>query len=205
MQRNLWRILDEMRTKDYATYVARATQEKYKMSRYYPAYARQVHEMRFPEDDEDFSIDRHLKELARSMADGQPEESQADDEDEEIIMGRSTQSDRCPLTLMPMQEPYKSMVCNHRFERAAIIEHIQRHAHRQSNNGTVSCPVPGCPKRFRLQDLTLDQALLRRRRNLQQRQENRESAADRSEGEGNGDDEAATHGQADDDDEGDIV
>mmetsp|Transcript_14007 Transcript_14007/g.32571 ORF Transcript_14007/g.32571 Transcript_14007/m.32571 type:complete len:281 (-) Transcript_14007:1467-2309(-) len=74
--------------------------------------------------------------LCRQLGDDQ-------DEDDELAVvqtaASANQSDskiKCPLTMAVMDDPVRSRVCKHSFQRAAIFEYLRR--------GKKRCPVPGC-------------------------------------------------------------
>ena len=76
-------------------------------------------------------------ELCRQLGDDDP------DQDDELAVVRGESSNRmsdskikCPLTMAVMDDPVRSKVCKHSFQRAAISEYLRR--------GNRRCPVPGC-------------------------------------------------------------
>ncbi|PBP17744.1 hypothetical protein BUE80_DR011301 [Diplocarpon rosae] len=105
-----------------------------------------------------------------------------DDSDDEIEMVGATVNYKCPLTFLYIKEPLKSTVCNHVFEKKAIVDYVnQSGAHFTNQNQgnrisekTVECPQTGCDKRVGLHNLEEDPLFIR--------QLNRELAARRREG-----------------------
>lgn len=59
------------------------------------------------------------------------------DDDEEVAVSRENISVNCPLTLLPMNEPYRSRKCPHVFEKAAILDYLPF-------RGELQCPQTGC-------------------------------------------------------------
>lgn len=66
-------------------------------------------------------------------------EENNDDDDDDVVVSREVISYECPLTLVTMKEPYRSNLCKHTFEKAAIVEMLRRSA-----VGSIKCPMPGC-------------------------------------------------------------
>lgn len=83
--------------------------------------------------------------------------SDAQDDESDIEIAQERQSYRCPLTLRPFEDPVRSTVCPHAFEKEAIEDMIRRSA----VNG-VPCPTPGCAKMLTLRVLKKDSVLKRK-------------------------------------------
>ena len=81
------------------------------------------------------------------------------DDDDDVIIARATKNLKCPLTLQLFKEPYSNHVCNHTFEKSAILEYHQANAvafmapsqprgrgQRPPPGGArqVKCPQTGC-------------------------------------------------------------
>jgi hypothetical protein len=63
-----------------------------------------------------------------------------DDEDDELAVVNPSSGDslakiRCPLTMAIMEDPVRSKICKHSFDRNAIFQHLRI---------SRECPVPGC-------------------------------------------------------------
>lgn len=58
-----------------------------------------------------------------------------DDEDDDLVIEREVRSFRCELSLGPITEPYTSRVCNHTFEKSAVLEFMR------NNHGRGHCPT----------------------------------------------------------------
>lgn len=67
------------------------------------------------------------------------EETVADDEDDDIAVAREIRSINCPLTLVPMVEPYSNHKCKHTFEKSAIRDYLA-----SARRGSKECPQSGC-------------------------------------------------------------
>lgn len=104
-----------------------------------------------------------------------------EDEDDDVAIDRERISLKCPLTLLPFQDPVSSTRCPHSFERQAIEEMIQRSSTtipdpESVQQGTTSrrggkrikcveCPV--CSVKLTLKDLRRDPVLVRRVRRFE--------------------------------------
>lgn len=62
-----------------------------------------------------------------------------DDEDDDIIIEGATTNIKCPLTLQVFKEPYSNDICNHTFEKEAILNYL-------AENGTVFAPSSQRPR-----------------------------------------------------------
>ncbi|CUS12237.1 unnamed protein product [Tuber aestivum] len=80
-----------------------------------------------------------------------------DDDESDIEIAQERQSYKCPLTLRPFEDPVRSTICPHAFEKEAIEDMIKRSA----VNG-VPCPTPGCAKMLTLRILKKDSVLKRK-------------------------------------------
>ncbi|UKZ86952.1 uncharacterized protein TrAFT101_002771 [Trichoderma asperellum] len=97
------------------------------------------------------------------------------DDDEEVAVSRENISLNCPLTLLPMNEPYRSRKCPHVFEKAAILDYLPL-------RGELQCPQTGCSQKFsrvRFEDeFYLDEAMKRRIQRWRQAEQNRQDMDD---------------------------
>ncbi|ORY93839.1 zinc-finger of the MIZ type in Nse subunit-domain-containing protein [Syncephalastrum racemosum] len=82
----------------------------------------------------------------------------SDDEDDDLVVGRTKQSYICPITQLTLEEPYMGSVCRHHYSKEAIHALIRR------NHGRVECPVSGCRQRLSMSaaDLVPDVMLARK-------------------------------------------
>ncbi|EIE91136.1 hypothetical protein RO3G_15847 [Rhizopus delemar RA 99-880] len=76
-----------------------------------------------------------------------------DNTDDEIVMGRTKLSFKCPITTSWLEQPLTSKTCKHSFTKTAIIQLIQ------INRGMVVCPVSGCNKIVK-KDILYDDEIL---------------------------------------------
>lgn len=105
-----------------------------------------------------------------------------DDDGEDIAIARVTLSTKCPLTLVQLVDPVTSKVCKHSFERFAISEMIKTQRPPPRARGqpapqwtaSVECPVGGCDKRIREQDLEVDAVVVRQIKRVQRAREREE-------------------------------
>jgi hypothetical protein len=118
------------------------------------------------------------------------------DDDEEVAVSRENISVNCPLTLLPMNEPYRSRKCPHVFEKAAILDYLPF-------RGELQCPQTGCSQvrisssfflydfmltekkkfsRIRFEEeFFLDEAMKRRIQRWKQAEQNRQDMDDEDE------------------------
>lgn len=96
----------------------------------------------------------------------------SDESDDDIAIERERISMKCPLTLLPYQDPVTSTKCPHSFERQAIYDMIGRstmYAPHGAGRGRVRalrCPV--CSMTLTKDDLRPDPVLLRRVRRAEE-------------------------------------
>ncbi|CAZ83966.1 unnamed protein product [Tuber melanosporum] len=103
--------------------------------------------------------------------------SGAQDDESDIEIAQERQSYKCPLTLRPFEDPVRSTVCPHAFEKGAIEDMIKR-----SRLNGVPCPTPGCTKMLTLRVLKRDSVLKRKvARALALEKRNRQMQEDESE------------------------
>ncbi|KAJ3105432.1 hypothetical protein HDU96_008579 [Phlyctochytrium bullatum] len=79
-----------------------------------------------------------------------------DEDDDELAIVSEQVSLTCPFTLALMEKPHTSKICKHSYS-AAVLEYIRR-----APNRTIECPVSGCNRVVRLQDLYEDKILERK-------------------------------------------
>lgn len=61
-----------------------------------------------------------------------------DDSDDDVAVARETIDLRCPLSMLPLNEPYTNKHCNHTFEKQSIVEWLQE------TRAQKICPTSGC-------------------------------------------------------------
>ncbi|KAL7951691.1 zinc-finger of the MIZ type in Nse subunit domain-containing protein [Trichoderma barbatum] len=98
-----------------------------------------------------------------------------DDDDDDVAVSRENISINCPLTLLPMTEPYRSRKCPHIFEKSAILDYLQL-------RGEHQCPQTGCSQKFSRSrfdhEFYLDEAMKRRIQRWKQAEQNRHDMDD---------------------------
>lgn len=62
-----------------------------------------------------------------------------DDSDEDVAVARETISLTCPLSMLPLKEPYTNKHCGHTFDKASIMDFL-----RGSSGQALACPTTGC-------------------------------------------------------------
>jgi hypothetical protein len=66
------------------------------------------------------------------------------DDDDDIVVDKTTISTRCPITYQQFKEPYTSTKCPHTFEKNAVLDMIRQGPHRVDGQRGIECPVNGC-------------------------------------------------------------
>ncbi|CEG70983.1 hypothetical protein RMATCC62417_06785 [Rhizopus microsporus] len=95
----------------------------------------------------------HIWNVKHADIDMPPLTEENNNNDEEIVMGPTKLSFRCPITTSWLEQPMTSRVCKHSFTKSAITQLIR------INHGAVTCPVSGCNKYIRM-DILYDDELL---------------------------------------------
>ncbi|EIW73658.1 hypothetical protein TREMEDRAFT_59831 [Tremella mesenterica DSM 1558] len=97
-----------------------------------------------------------------------------EESDEDIEIGATTQTYRCPITLLQFVEPVTSNKCRHSYSRAAVEGLIAT----AQGKRAVKCPVAGCMATIEKKDLEINRSLAKRTaehaKRLQRRQEEEE-------------------------------
>lgn len=75
-----------------------------------------------------------VMEIRRAGGDGDDD----DELDDDIAVARENISLTCPLSMLPLKEPYTNKNCNHTFEKQSIIEYLR------GTRGQLQCPTTGC-------------------------------------------------------------
>lgn len=93
------------------------------------------------------------------------ETDEVEEETDDIAMyGSSKEQYKCPLTLRIMENPMKSKVCRHAYEREAILDFL--------GNALKECPA-GCRTKMKKKDLYEDLEFTKECKNFSRRQERR--------------------------------
>lgn len=125
------------------TYRDMTDMNKYGRSRQYDDFKRRVFDIEHPDDDYP-GTESFFK-------------THAPQDDDELEMTYQTKrSLKCPITMTNFIHPVRCKLCPHIFSRDAIMEMLRR------NRGTIKCPVAGCDKNIKAQDLERDRAMERR-------------------------------------------
>ncbi|KAJ2360552.1 hypothetical protein H4R23_000964 [Coemansia sp. Cherry 401B] len=93
------------------------------------------------------------------------------EEDEDLVIAGARINYRCPVTTSWLVDPVTSKTCKHSFSREAILDYIRGHG------GGCACPVGGCSRRIRPQDLYPDKVLERKVARHLRQLESEETAA----------------------------
>lgn len=101
--------------------------------------------------------------------------AQSDDDLQTIRVRINT---KCPLSLTEMINPTSNKSCTHVFEKTAIESYIKAvDPTRRNPKNTKICPVPGCEKRIRLDELVVDGVLVRKIQRIQKARERAQTQA----------------------------
>ncbi|KAK1251805.1 hypothetical protein MKX07_007284 [Trichoderma sp. CBMAI-0711] len=168
----------ELRAKKRAEYNGLSAHERYALNNDYVGFKKLWHEAAAGEDGPP------LPDASRWFSsNGEPDmtvpsrdgQNGSLDDDDDVAVSRENLSINCPLTLLPMKEPYRSRKCPHAFEKAAILDYLPLRGERQ-------CPQTGCSQTFcraRFEhDFYLDEAMKRRIQRWQQAEEQNERDMD---------------------------
>jgi hypothetical protein len=106
-------------------------------------------------------------------------EGDAEDADEELMVGDQAVATKCPLSLSLLEDPVMNVKCRHTFSRAALVSFVNT----WNRRGTPNCPVVGCKEKINLNTVVADEqaafAVQERMRNERsQAQANRRRAVD---------------------------
>ncbi|PTB69060.1 hypothetical protein BBK36DRAFT_1083215, partial [Trichoderma citrinoviride] len=158
----------ELRAKKRAEYNGLSVHQRYALNNDYAGFKKLWHEAAAGEDGPP------LPDASRWFSsNGEPDmtvpsrdgQNGAFDDDDDVAVSRENLSINCPLTLLPMKEPYRSRKCPHTFEKAAILDYLPLREERQ-------CPQTGCSQTFSRarfeHDFYLDEAMKRRIQRWQQ-------------------------------------
>ncbi|KAL7817103.1 zinc-finger of the MIZ type in Nse subunit domain-containing protein [Trichoderma gracile] len=168
----------ELRAKKRAEYNGLSARERYALNNDYVGFKKLWHEAAAGEDGPP------LPDASRWFSsNGEPDmtvpsrdgQNGSLDDDDDVAVSREILSINCPLTLLPMKEPYRSRKCPHAFEKAAILDYLPLRGERQ-------CPQTGCSQTFSRarfeHDFYLDEAMKRRIQRWQQAEEQNERDMD---------------------------
>ncbi|KAG9248630.1 zinc-finger of the MIZ type in Nse subunit-domain-containing protein [Calycina marina] len=99
---------------------------------------------------------------------------------DEIVIAGSKNEYKCPLTFAVFVDPFTSKVCQHTFEKANIIDYINKNGKGTGNAKQVQCPQSGCGSMVS-KDVLYDDELIRRKVKRMLEQEARDDEEDEGE------------------------
>lgn len=79
------------------------------------------------------------------------EEDEKDEPEIEILNGSSVNSIKCPISQGRIEEPVKSKLCGHSYDKSSILMYI--------NDKPKECPISGCKKMVSKENLEYDKEL----------------------------------------------
>lgn len=180
-------ILQQERDSKAAEYERLKPYEKYALNNSYIDFKRSWHQGLYPDEEipvpdatKWFDQDGRPRHMTREDSRQNGGDDGKEDSDDDIQIAREKRSFTCPLSLSVMKEPYTCRLCKHSFERRFIVEYIKGPNKR---GHTAKCPIPGCHvEAMTINDLYLDEALLRRmKRAAQAEREEQERSSDQEE------------------------
>ncbi|ERT01910.1 hypothetical protein HMPREF1624_00205 [Sporothrix schenckii ATCC 58251] len=208
-------ILREERAIRAAAYAEMTAHQKYGLNNDYIAFKQMLHVSMYPDDDVQLPDASQWFDAAGEPAPYGPgagsgagdsgDEVGGDNDDDDLVVQREVISFKCPLSLVVMQDPYRSNVCKHSFEHSAIMEYLRpTGSSRSAAHVPKKCPQTGCTKEFTALDLVPDTTMRRRIQQAAKRERRRRDAAEAAtsdaEGDGHGDaDNGPEHAQDVDD------
>jgi len=145
-----------------AEYNSKPPAEKYANISEYQDFKRRVWDVKHPNQPEPsswFTLD--------ATAPG-ADTADADDEDEDIVMGAQIQSLKCPITLTLLENPVRNDKCPHVYSLDAIKELVKQ------GRGHCTCPVAGCSAVVTMKGVREDKVMARKVREERIRIEERE-------------------------------
>ncbi|KAJ5093895.1 Zinc finger RING/FYVE/PHD-type [Penicillium angulare] len=156
--------------------------ERYAGHNSYVGFYRMVHDAKFPNEEapplpHSSTWFEHLEDSNAPTPAGHQTRSArnrrqpSDESDDDIAIQRERISMKCPLTLLPYQDPVTSTKCPHSFEREAILDMIRGSSMTVPGPGrgrvrALKCPV--CSTTLTKDDLRSDAVLLRRVRRAEE-------------------------------------
>ncbi|KAL7910723.1 zinc-finger of the MIZ type in Nse subunit domain-containing protein [Trichoderma velutinum] len=174
----------ELRAKKRTEYTSLDVHQRYALNNDYAGFKKLWHEAAAGEDGPPLPdasrwfLSSGEPDMTAPNRDGQ--NGTRDDDDDDIAVQRETISINCPLTLLPMTEPYRSRKCPHTFEKSAILDYL-------TSRGEHQCPQTGCSQMFSRSrfdhEFYLDEAMKRRIQRWKQAEANRRDMDDEDEDE----------------------
>ncbi|PQE27816.1 chromosomal organization and dna repair protein [Rutstroemia sp. NJR-2017a WRK4] len=160
-------------------YEGESMTKRYAQNNSYRTFKRVVHDAQHPEADAP-ALGKESTWFPQDQTSGSGAGATAESSDDDIEIQREVKDLKCPLTLMPFRHPYTNGVCNHSFEKEAIIEYHGNSAVLRDGVRVVKCPAVGCENMISLKDMYDDQVLSRQVKRAEQRA-NREYEEDEDE------------------------
>ncbi|KAI8374992.1 zinc-finger of the MIZ type in Nse subunit-domain-containing protein [Choanephora cucurbitarum] len=90
-------------------------------------------------------------------------------EEDDIVMGPSKISLKCPLTTTWFEDPMTSIICKHTFSKSAIFS-LFRH------QNAIPCPIPGCNRPVQRASLKPDDLMAERVKRAKEREKEGQKA-----------------------------
>ncbi|KAG2213351.1 hypothetical protein INT46_007210 [Mucor plumbeus] len=90
-------------------------------------------------------------------------------DDDDIVMGPTKISLKCPITTIWLNEPVTSNKCKHTYSKKAIYSLFPSHSH------AIACPIPGCNKTVARTDLMDDPVMADRVARARNRKEEQDT------------------------------
>ncbi|KAI8384040.1 zinc-finger of the MIZ type in Nse subunit-domain-containing protein [Blakeslea trispora] len=90
-------------------------------------------------------------------------------EEDDIVMGPSKISLKCPLTTTWFEDPVTSALCHHTFSKSAIFSLFKHH-------NAIACPIPGCNRTVQRVSLKPDDLMAERVRRAKEREKKEQKA-----------------------------
>ncbi|KAL7938636.1 zinc-finger of the MIZ type in Nse subunit domain-containing protein [Trichoderma chlorosporum] len=179
----------ELRAKKRAEYTSLDVHRRYALNNDYAGFKKLWHDAAAGEDGPPLPdasrwfLSNGEPDMTAPGRDGQ--NGTLDDDDDDVAVQRENISINCPLTLLPMTEPYRSRKCPHTFEKSAILDYL-------AARGEHQCPQTGCSQMFSRSrfdhEFYLDEAMKRRIQRWKQAEQNRRDMDDEDEDEDDADD-----------------
>ncbi|WVW84573.1 hypothetical protein I302_106607 [Kwoniella bestiolae CBS 10118] len=155
---NIESSYEELATPKETEYLAKSKRAKYKNSTEYAEFRSAIWEINHT---------TACPPVSQWLEKGPDDES----DDDEIDIGGTTQTYRCPITLTLYQDATTSNKCGHSFSRAAIMDLIDS---AKKQRRVSKCPVTGCAAVLEKSDLKANPSLQKRADEFARRERRRE-------------------------------
>ncbi|KAF5369473.1 hypothetical protein D9758_002536 [Tetrapyrgos nigripes] len=142
-------------------YEHKTSRQKYAKDEFYKQFKTDIYEV------------HHPGEAMPPVTNFIPKEDGDDsDDDDDLEIGGVTQDYKCPITLLPLQNPVTSEICGHSFSKEALKQMFM------GSKAAKKCPAAGCNKSFTYADCKDNKPLEKKIKAFERRQKRKEEEED---------------------------